>query len=77
MMATSAAIAPLDARTPKEVITTSVFTIPPSLSGTVAALRFMSFEQSSFRNYDDVAGPQADVVFEIPAGKEIVIIKYK
>src|SRR5262249_41831795 len=37
----------------------------------------MSFEQPSFRNDDDVAGSQADVVFEIPAVKEIVIIKYQ
>ena len=45
------------------------------LSGTIAALRFMSFEQSSFRNDNHITRPQVDVVLKIRARKEIVVVE--
>ena len=33
------------------------------------------FEQASFRDDDDVAGPQVNVVIDVPAGEKVVVIE--
>src|SRR5262249_37709647 len=47
------------------------------LIGTIASLRLISFEESPFRNNNNIAGPKIDVVIKIPAVEKIFIIEYE